>query len=798
MNRHGWSTFWLLALVGTIGLGLTIERTVAAPVFEKATAIWPEERSLEKNLTVGFRADFEVEAGAKVLVRLTGSTLYRGFLNGEFCGHGPARAGHGHYRVDEWDLSDRVEAGRNVIGIEVAGYNVNSYYLLDQPSFLQAEVLVNGRPVVWTGGAGWIATPLEQRLQRVQRYSFQRPFIEVYRMDSADGGWLSPEAGREGLACAPADGIKLLPRNVPYPEYRMITPIAQVAAGAMKRLDRVEQPWRDRSLVNIGPALKGYPMAELEVVVSEELQHFQNSELEPCAEGSVDGPVRLEELDFRIWDLGRNETGFLGADLECTEPTTVYLLFDEILSNGDVDWKRLGCVNAVTYELAPGAYALESLEPYTARYVKVLVAEGACSVNRLYMRELAHPAGDRGFFECSSEALNTIFDAGLATFKQNSLDVFMDCPSRERAGWLCDSFFTARVEADLWPTSPVEANFFENFLVAEEFKFLPEGMLPMCYPADHNDGVFIPNWSMWFVVQLEEYLDRSGNRELLDALEPRVMALLDYFARFENSDGLLEKLESWVFVEWSAANNFVQDINYPSNMLYSGVLSAAGRMYDRQELLEKAERVRRVIREQSYDGSFFVDNAMRKPEGIEVTRNRTEVCQYFAFFFEVATPDLYPELWARLADEFGPDRMKAERYPEIHVANSFIGNMLRFELLSRHGRGAQIMEESIGYLSYMAEQTGTLWENTGAYASCNHGFASHIVHTLYRDGLGLQEVDKVGKRVVVRRIENGLEWCRGGVPTVDGLVRVWTEAKPGGVLEQQVRVPEGWTVEWAR
>ena len=29
-------------------------------------------------------------------------------------------------------------------------------------------------------------------------------------------------------------------------------------------------------------------------------------------------------------------------------------------------------------------------------------------------------------------------------------------------------------------------------------------MLPMCYPSDHNDGVFIPNWAMWFVVQLKD------------------------------------------------------------------------------------------------------------------------------------------------------------------------------------------------------------------------------------------------------------------------------------------------------
>mgnify|MGYP001576234971 CR=1 FL=1 len=75
-------------------------------------------------------------------------------------------------------------------------------------------------------------------------------------------------------------------------------------------------------------------------------------------------------------------------------------------------------------------------------------------------------------------------------------------------------------------------------------------MLPMCYPADHSDGNFIPQWSLWFVVQLEEYLHRSGDRVLVDALLPRVMKLFGYFKGFVNEHGLLEKLDRWNFIEW--------------------------------------------------------------------------------------------------------------------------------------------------------------------------------------------------------------------------------------------------------
>ena len=62
------------------------------------------------------------------------------------------------------------------------------------------------------------------------------------------------------------------------------------------------------------------------------------------------------------------------------------------------------------------------------------------------------------------------------------------------------------------------------------------------------------------------------------------------------------------------------------------------------------------MRQQSYDGQFFVDNAVLKDGKFVPTHNRTETCQYYAFFFGVATPETYPHLFKTLRDEFGPKR----------------------------------------------------------------------------------------------------------------------------------------------
>ena len=36
---------------------------------------------------------------------------------------GPARAAHGYFRVDQWDLTDKLVPAENLVALEVAGYN---------------------------------------------------------------------------------------------------------------------------------------------------------------------------------------------------------------------------------------------------------------------------------------------------------------------------------------------------------------------------------------------------------------------------------------------------------------------------------------------------------------------------------------------------------------------------------------------------------------------------------------------------------------------------------------------------
>ena len=137
------------------------------------------------------------------------------------------------------------------------------------------------------------------------------------------------------------------------------------------------------------------------------------------------------------------------------------------------------------------------------KYMKFIASGSDCTVKNVRMVEYKHHPVQLSLPVLNgNEKLQKIAAAAVESYRQNAVDLFTDCPSRERAGGLCDSFFTGRVEKLLTGQSLIERSFLENFLHEESYAFLPEGMLPMCYPSDHDDGNFIPNgrcgwWLSW-------------------------------------------------------------------------------------------------------------------------------------------------------------------------------------------------------------------------------------------------------------------------------------------------------------
>lgn len=771
--------------------------------FDVAKPIWVKGKQKEMNLTVGFVTKFDVSDNNCVKIKVTGSSLYRLLVNGHYVGYGPARAAHGYYRVDEWDISDHIRKRKeNVLSLEVVGYNINSFYLLDQPSFVQAEIIANGLTIAATGvnnkarKSSFNAILLNYRIQKVPKYSYQRTFVESYEMNPDYNSWTNGiYRDVEIVDCEITEPKELLARNVLYPEFNTINPTRVVSNGRVETNVKPHSYWRDRSLTNISAKLKGFTEHELDINPSQMVQEIRTIENNLLTNKRLKKqPVTLKNKEFSIFEFENNSTGFIGAELDVTEDAFIVLTFDEILTENDINFNRIRTLNAITYKLKKGKYSLESIEPYTLKFLKITLLEGECRIRDIFIREYVNPDTKNATFICSDKKINRIFQAGIETYRQNSVDLFMDCPSRERAGWLCDSYFMGKAEQYISGNTRVEKSFLENYVLPDSFSHIPKGMLPMCYPADHYSGEFIPNWNMWLVLELYDYLQRSNDSELIKKYKSKVLDMVDFFSVYENEFGLLEKLPGWIFVEWSDANKYVRDVNFPTNMLYASMLETCSKIYKLDSLETKATNIRNKIKELSFNGKYFVDNAIRDKEGkLVLTKNVSEACQYYAYYFNVASPEEYPDLWNKLFLAENSSHKKNETYNDIVPANILMGIPLRLLLLSRYEMSSQFVNESIDYLHYMVEMTGTLWEHTSTIASLNHGFMSFIVSEFYKNILGVRSIDVINKKITIKIPKTEITYCRGTIPIGDNLLQCkWK--KSNGKIEYHYKAPDDYKV----
>ena len=689
-------------------------------MFKKAKPIFLKDLSQEMNIPAVFTCQLP-KADVPALLRLTGATRYRVLLDGNMLHFGPAKAAHGHFRVDELPLN-LTDGG--LLRIDVTSSNVTSYDGVTHPGFLQAEV-VAGNEVIAATGFDFQSFRNLSRLQKVMRFGSSRQFSEVYRgLDN-----LSPV----DWEVVPQDYV-CIPREVAMPcmdivQAQRITAKGTFVEGAPKE----NHHWFVQYTLQLG---FGFSRDEMEAAPFDTVfaANYTPQETNPC----TFQPLNIGDHEYVLYDFGSVYTGFMNLRIEVLEDTELIVTHEDLCSEKFITFERLRnqYINVVSWTLEKGIYTLENFDPFEMRYMQFNVLSGKIRVHSVKMRQYIHPACKYDSIHSGDEVLDKIYNAAVSTYRQNAVDVFTDCPTRERAGWLCDSYYTAQAEYTLTGDNRLERAFLKNFVDCGQRPELPQGMIPKNYPADIINGGFIPQWAMWYVLELEEALQRCPSMDK-DIFKPLCYGLVDFFARYLNEDGLLESMPGWNFIDWSKCNSWVNGLNYPTNFLYSRILKAIGTMYDDPALLAQSAQIRETAMRLSFDGSFFTENALRDENGIlHNTGNTSETCQYYAIHF--CDPDLSESKYATLKNAFnhvfGPDHSKyAQLDREVEPSVPFIGVYLRMECLLQLGQKEKLLNEIKDFFGHMADLTGTLWEGFVRQGdmllpagSLNHGFAAYV------------------------------------------------------------------------
>lgn len=678
--------------------------------------VWGEIEE-KQNVELCFCCHIERYEEAKLV--LVAKDVYNLFINGRFAAYGPSRAAKGYSRIERLDISSYLTEEENDVAVYVQSNYTDTLSFAKEKPLFGACICTSGKVVRET--ADFQCYKMTDKLCRVERMSSQRGFSEVYDMKEDRKRITAGHFPRIGTRSVPCP--RLQERGVSYSNNTERTADCIKDGTAYRGTPKNWENGLTR-LLDSGTEIDSFARSECECILSRELLSFRFEETEREGTG-FEGTETEEErnrhgLRCLIYAFPHVYCGKFKINVKAVNRTILWLTYDDLLTDGYVSFNREQIIHGIKWNLEKGDYTLYSQEVYSAKYIQLII-DGEAEIEEVSVICIENPDAEGFSIPPMEKELQTIVAAAENTFVQNAYDILTDCPSRERAGWLCDSFFLGKAERFFTKQNKVEKNFLENYLLYKNEVFEDKGIIPMCYPSDVKDkDTYIPNWILWYVLELEDYLDRTGDIGFIALHRQRILDILDFFRKYENEYGLLENLEGWVFVEWSKATDFTEGVNFPSNMLYADALRAAGVLLQDKELLHRSEALKECIRKMSYNGGVFIDNAVRADGNLRCTDNVSELCQIFAAFFRIAEE----------ASGFYEDFKKCfrnSRYKErISPSAMFIGGILRLLVLYNMGEYQLLLGECKERFLKMAERTGTIWEFYDENASCNHGFGAVI------------------------------------------------------------------------
>ena len=701
-------------------------------------AVWAKDASTEMNVTLGFRLCFNERK--KCTMRLLGETCYKLIADGEPIFFGPNRAAHGYSRVAE------VRFAAKTVVVESYASNVLNFDRRKATPYFACDLQTEQGES--HSAEDFTCYLINDRVKKVQRYSFQRGFVEVYRLKTDRSAFYCGEATDFPVVETERVSLpKILPSRTHNAVLEKVQPLAIVDSGVVG-VDKNAEPWEDRCISLVGSLLEGFTREQCETLLTDEVSRFT---YHSCAANSAKDSANNAanngaEKHYQTADFGRIRAGFVEMEIEAKNAGSVYVGYDEIFKNDETKELypfRNGTANVFKWTVEEGGkYRVSTYEPYAFRYARIVCDNGIEA--KISMRSYENPDASALRVESDDARVLQLVEAARATFAHNAVDVLTDCPGRERAGWLSDSWFSSVAEHVFTGDNKVERAFLENFVYADVTGH-PKGMIPRCYPSDYfEENGYIPNWAMWYILELYKYFKRYGKDEIVEKSLKNVEGLLQYFEGKENEYGVLENLEGWIFVEWSAANwpPHICGVNVPSNACYYAMLKAAAIVYgedvNAEKLYKKADAVKAFLTEKAYVGEYFVDNLVRDDGGNLVpTENYTEVCQYYMFWFKVADEKKYAALFDKMLNEYGKGNKSGSakivingKEVDFAEANMMYGVYMRLDLCQRTGKRKELFEECIRYFYDMTKKTGTLWEKNDPVASCDHGFASYVIKWL--------------------------------------------------------------------
>ncbi len=764
----------------------------------KAPWIW-FDAGRERNVFARGRRAFDLEeVPERAALRITCSGFYRLWVNGRYAARGPAQSLPHKKRYDILDVAPHLRTGRNVLAVQVIHFGYRTALVAAARGGFWCQLALPAEPVgsdeQWRFSVDPCYNPETQRRNGnygiVEEYDARQE--ERWREpDYDDSSWQPAHLLRDGRSGVTGPRVQpwtdMVPRGVEQCAEDLLLPEAVVRVGEVQD--------HESNAENLAWFLMQEVPVEPEYTEVEDADSLLDPEAGPAVVRQP-SPLDRDQPHRRcatiILDLGRELSGFGWFEVEGNEGAVVDAAFGECLRGGRVPVVRQGVQYGDRYVLKEGRQRHEVYDWKGFRYMQLTFREltRPLKLHGAGINYFRYPLEPAGRFECSDRKTTRIWEVGAHTQQLCTNDGMMDTPWREQQQWLGDGRVQLLILQNAFGERAMTRKFVEQFAEAQGMS----GMIPC---VSNRPGFAIVDYALWWVQAVLDVLLHDGDAEFAGRFVPNMERLLEWFAPFENPDGLLESVPGWVFIDW--ANVGREGTCAPLNATYCIALEAGAVVAEKAGRREAAEEWRRragCLRD-AFHGAFYdperdlyVDNLV----GGRRTEMFSQHTQSIAVLAGLTRGD-ERELMRRTAES--EDLVRTQPYFSFYLLEALgqVGLARLARDFIRERWGAMLDE---GATSFWEE-----WQFGGTFRggrwvarprSHCHAWSAAPTAWLSRYVLGVR-VDSPDGPVLVAPQTCGLERAEGSVPTRWGPIGVAWEVRDGR-FSVEVDAPEDAPVEF--
>ena len=399
------------------------------------------------------------------------------------------------------------------------------------------------------------------------------------------------------------------------------------------------------------------------------------------------------------------------------------------------------------------------------RYVNI-ICDKDVNINSVSMLYEYMPEKERGYFRCSNEQINKIWEVAKYTFHLNTREFFIDGIKRDRWIWSGDAYQSYLMNYYL---------FFDSSEVSRTLAAL-RGKDPV---TSHINTIM--DYTFYWFIGIYDYYMYTGDETFILYFYPRMVSMMDFCLGRRNSEGMMVGLPGdWVYVDWAEMDkkgelSFEQLLFCRS--LETMVLCAE--IMNDTEGKKKYEQFADDLRAKlipvfwNNEKGCFVNNRINGVQSESVTRYTNMFAVFFGYIDSTKMMSVKNNVL--LNDKVQKITTPYMRFYELEALCALGEQKLVTKEIKDYWGGMLNAGATTFWEKYDPNETGVqqyaMYGRPFGKSLC-HAWGASPIYLLGKYYLGVKPTSPGYKTYIIEPILGGLEWIEGKVQTPHGEISV--------------------------